>query len=45
MEIQRMWNSQSDEGKNIILLTVTEILGGKKKTSHEKSTMQQAHSS
>ena len=28
MEIQRMWNSQSDDRKNIILLTVTEILGG-----------------
>ena len=27
MEMQRMWNSQSDEGKNIILLTITEILG------------------
>lgn len=29
--MQRMWNSQSDEGKNIILLTVTEILGEKKR--------------
>ena len=31
MEIQRMWNSQSDDRKNIILLTVTEILEGEKK--------------
>lgn len=39
-----MWNSQSDEGKNIILLLL-KSWGKKKKTSHEKSTMQQAHSS